>query len=325
MRLAIGSGLSGLVGPRPVQIFSDGMVFIRPLLNWAKNELSQALQGIGMEWREDGSNATGAFCRNRMRNSVIPAWQAAEKRNVHQGAARCRELLEEDDEALTVYLERLLPRINKQGPCNFSALRGEPRAIWRRALHRWLALNCCNQLTRKGFEVLLGGVCRESPLKLSVGQGLLLVHQEGWLSVEKKTEDFTWQPILISADSRAFLPNGHWVSTHVVSLSNRERQLILEGRIDPKQEAWLSWDPSSKVLCKVRQWMPGDRWYPLGAPGKIKVQDSFTNRKLPKEQRHRLPLICHCDGEILWIPGFPPSHAYRLKEGTSRAVQLKYC
>ena len=46
MRLARGSGLNGLTAPRPVQIFSDGRVYLRPLLDWDKTAILQKLSLI---------------------------------------------------------------------------------------------------------------------------------------------------------------------------------------------------------------------------------------------------------------------------------------
>ena len=53
----------------------------------------------------------------------------------------------------------------------------------------------------------------------------------------------------------------------------------------------------------ARPWKPGDRMRPAGMKGRSKsLQDIFTDRKVPRTERHRLPVV-EADGEIAWVPG----------------------
>lgn len=96
MRLSRGSGLQGLAAPREVSRAGRGLVFLRPLLGLGREEIRAALRRVGADWREDDSNASGRFYRNRLRSAVVPAWEAASDRPVGPGVARARSLLEED-------------------------------------------------------------------------------------------------------------------------------------------------------------------------------------------------------------------------------------
>jgi tRNA(Ile)-lysidine synthase len=158
MRLARGSGAGGLAAPRPVQSFADGRVHLRPLLTLKKHEIATALQAAGARWREDSSNGQPDYFRNRVRLRVLPEWQEAAQRDAVAGAARSRLLLEEDDGALEKWLDELGP-IDRWGRLRLERLRGKPRALWRRALHRWLAANPrCGEMSRQAFEALLGAI-----------------------------------------------------------------------------------------------------------------------------------------------------------------------
>lgn len=166
MRLARGSGTAGLAAPRPVQRVGDN-VHVRPLLTVKKQEVVRGLRECGVRWREDRSNAGPAYFRNRIRHQVLPAWQEAAGRDAVAGAALARERLEEDDTALEAWLEELRPW-GRAGTLNLAVLKGRPRALVRRALHRWLARQpLAGELSRQGFEDLLtaamtGGVTRRS-------------------------------------------------------------------------------------------------------------------------------------------------------------------
>jgi tRNA(Ile)-lysidine synthase len=159
MRIARGSGSGGLAAPRPVHPHRDDLVHVRPLLDLEKQEIARALKTVGARWREDRTNETADFFRNRVRRAVLPAWRKATvERNPLLGAAITRARLAEDDAALDAWLMLLAP-ITKRGELNLRRLAGKPRAIVRRALHAWLQHNECGAgLSRQAFEALLDDV-----------------------------------------------------------------------------------------------------------------------------------------------------------------------
>lgn len=184
MRLARGSGAGGLSAPRPVQELPRGRVHLRPLLSVSKRELADALRAAGAPWREDSSNARGDYFRNRIRGTVLPAWIEAAQRDAVAGAARSRELLAEDDTALESVLTRLAV-FGPRGTLKLANLAGQPRAITRRALHRWLINEPrAGELVRQGFEALLVAVERGQPTRHSLGRGGFAVICRGCLRFE---------------------------------------------------------------------------------------------------------------------------------------------
>ena len=177
MRLARGSGTGGLAAPRPVQAMPGGRVHLRLLLTLKKAELIAALRTAGATWREDASNAGEDFFRNRIRHAVLPAWSRAAERDAFAGAALARELLEEDDAALEARVDELNP-LGAGKSLSLKKLFGEPRAVVRRALYRWLlAQPRAGRLVRQGFEALLAAVERGKPTRHSLGrEGFAVIH-----------------------------------------------------------------------------------------------------------------------------------------------------
>ena len=68
MRLARGTGLTGMAGMRARQ-----GAWIKPLLHATRADIERDLRQHGMVWREDATNATGEFTRNRVRHGAVPA------------------------------------------------------------------------------------------------------------------------------------------------------------------------------------------------------------------------------------------------------------
>jgi tRNA(Ile)-lysidine synthase len=185
MRLARGSGAGGLAAPRPVHATDDGRVHLRPLLTLKKAELRMALRQAGAKWREDSSNARDDFFRNRIRRDVLPAWCKAAERDALAGAALARERLEEDEQALEAWVEAFVPP-GRDGRLDLQNLAGLPRAITRRALHRWLlAHRRQTDLSRQGFEILLAAVECGRPTRFSLGRKGFAVIKQGRLAFQK--------------------------------------------------------------------------------------------------------------------------------------------
>ena len=184
MRLARGSGSGGLSAPRPVQAFTNLRVRLRPLLGLQKRELVAALRQSGASWCEDSTNPGDRYFRNRVRRNVLPAWIAAAQRDALAGAARSRQLLEEDDAALEMWLERVAP-LGKSGTLDLTVLAGEPRALCRRALHRWLqAQPRAGEISRQAFDALLDAIQRGKPTRHSLGREGFAVTEGGQLRFE---------------------------------------------------------------------------------------------------------------------------------------------
>jgi tRNA(Ile)-lysidine synthase len=184
MRLARGSGTAGLAAPRPVQRVGS-QLRVRPLLTVKKEEVVARLRESGIPWREDRTNAGRMYFRNRIRHQVLPAWQKAAERDVLAGVALARERLEEDDSALDAWVEELRP-LGRGGVLNVAIFQNRPRALVRRALHRWLlAQPLAGNLSRQGFEDLLDAVVAGQSTRRSLGLNGFALIKNGRLRFER--------------------------------------------------------------------------------------------------------------------------------------------
>jgi tRNA(Ile)-lysidine synthase len=189
MRIARGSGTAGLAAPRPVHAMPGGRVHVRPLLTLKKHAITEALRKAGAVWREDASNETSDYFRNRIRNEALPHWvAAAEGRDALAGAALSRELLAEDDAALEAWVDALAPVSGDGKRLDVKALKDKSRAVVRRALHRWLAgQEDIGDLSRQGFTALLAAVEKGTFTRFSLGRDGFAVLRKGVLLFERST------------------------------------------------------------------------------------------------------------------------------------------
>jgi len=88
-RLAASPGRRALLG----MAARDGRL-VRPLLGITRAETAAYCRARGLAWREDASNASDAFARNRVRRELLPALQSvhpAAEENVRRTAELLRE------------------------------------------------------------------------------------------------------------------------------------------------------------------------------------------------------------------------------------------
>jgi tRNA(Ile)-lysidine synthetase-like protein len=75
MRILRGTGVEGLAAMGAVSRIGT-LAILRPLLTVRRAELRACLGEIGQRWREDETNASGRYVRNRVRSEVLPAMEA---------------------------------------------------------------------------------------------------------------------------------------------------------------------------------------------------------------------------------------------------------
>jgi tRNA(Ile)-lysidine synthase len=316
MRLSRGSGTAGLAAPRPVQMHAVGPVRLRPLLNLSRAFLQSALRAAGQDWREDSSNGADVALRNRLRHGVVENWIHASDRDVRAGVLRSREFLAEDDEALETLTSGLLRGVDLSLPeLGLAALRGQPRGLFRRALRRW---GPADGLSADGFERLLEA-CLRGTGRVSLSRGVAVVSSD-CVCVRQAHEPVGRAPESVGPGDTVVWVDGV-VGFETVAPGPKLLSKILSGAVDPREEAWLAMPPARVI---VRQWEAGDRFAPLGHPGTAKVQDLFVNARVPLEKRQQIPLVCSPDGEVLWVPGFPPAEKYRVTNATRVLGRLTY-
>ena len=97
-RLAASPGRRALLGIR------DRPGVIRPLLGWTRDQTAAYCRERGLDWREDPSNESDEFARNRVRNELLPALRA-----IHPAAEanvlRTLEILRDEAEVLDALID----------------------------------------------------------------------------------------------------------------------------------------------------------------------------------------------------------------------------
>lgn len=131
--LGRGSGPRSVAGMKPLD-----PPWGRPLLDVPRSVTRQACEELGIEPWEDPHNADPRFTRVRLRAEVLPLLEDVLNGGVSAALARTAAQVREDLQALDVLAADLLAGAAEGPGLRVEALAGQPAALRRRALRRWL-------------------------------------------------------------------------------------------------------------------------------------------------------------------------------------------
>ena len=137
MNVLRGSSLRGLGGMRSIteiQVGERRLVLLRPLLAYSREELRNYAAEHGVKYREDSSNQSGDFLRNRIRHELLPQASRVMQRNVRPALLRIADMAREDDACLQSQVDAF----SVGDSLDTKFLLTTPIAMQRRTLHAWM-------------------------------------------------------------------------------------------------------------------------------------------------------------------------------------------
>jgi len=288
MRLLRGTGTTGLRGVLPVT--AEGLV--RPLLTIRREEIRAWLESQSIPWREDASNESDAFLRNRVRAKLLPMMRELDP-DVESALQRVAELAVLDEDYWRQEAAAVLARC---GLWNRGGLVLDRRELAK--LHPALL----GRVLRLGLERVFGGLRRVdrghldrvTALALGAsGEGAVEVpggrieRSMDWVRIGGGPEEppETAVPGEFTGSAYAFKA---WVEN--------------EGGYTEEEATVLDWERLRPPL-RLRTWKAGDRFQPAGAAEAKLVKEFFEHARVPSWDRRLWPMITDSDG-IVWIYRF---------------------
>ena len=306
-RLAASPGRRALLG-MPAR---DGRL-VRPLLAVSRAETTAYCTERGLGWREDPTNAEDGFARGRVRHGLLAALEA-----IHPAAQanllRTLAMLREEDEVLDAAAAAALAGAGD--PPELARLAALPPALARLALQR-LADGAAG-----GSRAPAIGARADELLALGAGGGSAALDLPGGLRAVAEYGRLRFTTSRSPAATAGPVPTRlpipgrvAFAGGEVTSRRAARDTAVADGTLDAA---------ALTPPLEVRAWRPGDRMRPLGLGGSRTLQDLFVDRKVPRERRHRLPVVLS-GAEIAWVPGVATGERFRVTEATTERVRLAW-
>ena len=110
-RVLRGTGIGGLAGIPRARELSPAVSLLRPLLGVTRQEVLAFIVSLQQPFREDSSNASPSFTRNRIRNELFPLLEREYAPAIRDSLLRLARLARENQDLLASQLEPLLDKL----------------------------------------------------------------------------------------------------------------------------------------------------------------------------------------------------------------------
>jgi len=179
LQLLRGAGPEGLSSLQTRKSL-EPLTLVRPLLPFRKTELVSFAKAWKLEWREDASNQSDDYLRNRVRGKLIPYLKKLTGRDPLNTLTRSAQILRDEN----IYWESVLPK-NLASTLNCALLRDQPVAWQRRLVRQWLLAQEVSNLSFDDVEAVRGLVITDKPAKINLSKGFFCRRRQGSLFIEK--------------------------------------------------------------------------------------------------------------------------------------------
>lgn len=350
LRAIRGAGLKGLGGiPRSRLLFGAKRAepatrVMRPLLGWRQSEIHDYVRTRGLVFRVDSTNSDREIPRNRIRHEVMPNLELAQPGAIESLArlgsiarADYADLVERATAALDVALieERAdgvlldgvtlarFPDSVVREACLAAAgrvlaahgLPHLPRSAWCGSVVEWLRGECTQTIRRH----------------LSAGLELDMRYGRIWLRKRRQSKSRSPASVPLTPERSGLSWNGwrfRWQTFDRVGSFNAcpaDLRPLGESPGAGRLRSIEQLDAGVVTACGplvVRARRPGDRFRPLGSPGRKRLKEFFRECGVPPAERDDVPLLV-ADNTILWVVGCRISHLARCRHETTRVVQME--
>lgn len=317
-----GAGATGLAGiPRR----RDGRL-VRPLLSVRRQDILEFLEATGVPYRSDSSNLSPAYLRNRIRHELLPVLRRFNPAIVEL-LCRQADLLRADDQCLEQQAADWLRRLEPQDSARLT-LRGDEVEALPLALQRRVVRQLLRQRSDGGrwpsfrtVAAVLALVTQGRPGSTLLVPGARVTRDYGTTRIERLAPSEP-PPSVPPEGIPLPIPGAVlWPPTEeVIAVQWSEDATACPA--SPARRAVL--DPARFTPeLRVRTWRPGDRFQPAGMAGhRKKLQDYFSDLKVPRDRRRRIPLVVAPEG-ILWVVGYRADQRVRATRSTTRALVVE--
>lgn len=294
-----GTGIEGLTGIPEV----NGKI-VRPLLIFSRGEIENYAKDNNVEWREDSSNASDKYFRNKIRHHIVPVLKELNPEllasfkntigNLQQTQSLAKDAVENlwqditktNDDTILLDINKLL-----EFP-NYKAYLFE----WLKP-YGFLDWNAISDLTnsQSGKQIF--------------STNFRLIKDREYLILTKK-DVLNFKEFSIEEDQKSI--------DFPINLNFYNQNYITE----PSKITIFVDKVKLKFPLKLRKWQEGDYFYPSGMHGKKKVSKYFKDEKFSLIEKENTWLLCS-ENEIIWIINHRADQRFLANNNTQQILKIE--
>ena len=294
-----GTGLDGLTG-----IPSQKDKIIRPLLTFSRAEIATFANENNLKWREDSSNASDKYVRNKIRHQVVPILKELNPsfldsfENTLQNLNQAQSLVED---ASRIVYRKVVKDVDNQKKIDLNELLQLPN--YQAYLYQWLM-----PFGFSAWQDIYNLVEAQSGKQIFSEHFRLLKDRET-LIIEPKSAKVSDEYFIQENQSQLNFPLK-------LSFCNVDDITISDSKTIFVDAETL------KFPLQLRKWQEGDYFYPFGMTGKKKLSKFFKDEKFSLIEKENTWLLCS-ENQIVWLVGKRMDDRFKLTENTQTILKLE--
>ena len=315
INLTRGTGLDGLTGIPEIQ----GNI-VRPFMIFTRNEILAHAAKKKISWREDRTNSSIRYVRNKIRHKVVPILKELNPNlldtfyntleNLKGSQQIVKDKIKTIKENIThIHKSELHFNIDKLKEFSdpkiylFELLKEYGFTEWNDVAN---LLDCQSgkQVFSKTHRLLKD---REVLILSEILPNEAIPNFE----IQKNTTEIN-TPIVLKLET----------ITIPFDTKNHQNKVLEELIFDDNRTISIDFDKIEFPLI-LRKWQKGDYFFPIGLNGKKKVGKFFKDEKLSLIEKENVWLLCS-KNEIVWVVGKRLDDRFKITKSTSKILKINY-
>ena len=299
INLSRGSGIDGLIG-----IPTNNEKVIRPMLKITRIEIESFAFANDIQWREDSSNASDNYLRNKIRHHLAPVLKDINPDFI-DSFQKTQQYLQQTssmaEDAAVLIFQKVAQEANGEIHFNLNELLKLPN--YHAYLYRWLReyeFTAWNDIYRL-VDGLTGKQVLSKSFRLFKNRHFLI------LSPILDANNLVYEVAINQSDVNLPLNISF---TQVEAMTNPTDKTIF---VDAEK---------LRLPLQMRKWMTGDSFYPLGMYGQHKkVSKFFKDEKLSLLEKENTWILCS-DNQIVWVIGLRQDERFKIENHTKQILKI---
>ena len=302
INLTRGTGLDGFTGIPKV----NGNI-ARPLLAFSREEIAVFAKTDNIVWREDASNASTKYIRNKIRHQVIPSLKEINP-NLLDSFAKTSTNLQESKQVIEDRIAEVSEDCitTKSGIIKIDILK--IRELSNSKAYLYQLLKEYNFTEWNDIYNLLSA--QSGKQVFSKTHRLLKDRDFLLLSKSNETKEVREESFFIKENELETLNPIHLIFESVQEVSTENKQTI-----------YIDKDLLKFPLI-VRKRENGDYFYPLGMQGKKKLGKYFKDEKFSLLEKENTWLLCNSDNEIIWVINYRQDKRLSINKNSKKLLKV---
>jgi tRNA(Ile)-lysidine synthase len=302
INLVRGSGLDGFTG-----IKSVNNNVIRPLLSFTRKEIEAYAEERKIKWREDSSNASNKYLRNKIRHDIVPVLEELNPQMLNS-FANTQSHLNDSLNLVDDYIGLIYPEIVSKTMYGYNLkidyLKKLPNA--KSVLYELLKTFGFSE-----WEDVYQLLDAQSGKLVYSETHRLIKDREVLILTEIASEEKKVEYSIDEGEEIVMLPMGRFTITEVDKVSATAPNCV-----------YLNKEKLVFPLI-LRKWNNGDVFYPFGMKGKKKISDFFKDNKLSLPEKENSWLLCS-GNEIAWVVNRRADNRFAITDPSQKILKITY-